>query len=232
MEDNIILKVKNLTVVLDNEKVIKDLSFQVTKGEILTIMGPNGAGKTVLLRTLLGFLPYQGQIAWKSNVKVGYLPQGLTQLKVKNLPLSVEEFFQLKNIPKKEIKKSLDLVGVKEKDFLKKQIGNLSGGQFQRMLIAWTLVDDPQVWICDEPTTGIDIGGETTIYSLLYKFWQQKQLTILIATHDLNIIYKYSHNVLCLNKETFCFGPPKEILTPQALERAYGEKISFYKHKH
>ena len=138
MADNIILEVKNLFLELDNEKIINNLSFRVKQGEFLTILGPNGSGKTILLKVLLGLIPdYQGKIIWAKNVKIGYLPQGLTHLKVKNLPLSVEEFLFLKKIEYKKIIEYLDLVGLPKKNILKKKIGNLSGGQFQRMLLIW-----------------------------------------------------------------------------------------------
>jgi len=227
-----ILKVKNLNVELGGEKVIANLSFEVEEGEILTILGPNGAGKTVLLRTLLGFLPYQGEILWQKKVKIGYLPQGLTQLKVKDLPLAVEEFFGLKGISRKETLEFLKLVGIEKKSFLKKRIGDLSTGQFQRMLVAWVLASKPEVLLFDEPTTGIDIGGEETIYSLLHRFWKRGNLTIMLVTHDLNIVYKYSSRVLCLSKKGIaCSGQPKEILNPKLLEKIYGTEIKFYEHK-
>jgi len=227
-----ILEVKNLNIELDGEKIIKDLSFEVTKGEILTILGPNGAGKTVLLKALLGLLPYQGEILWSEKAKIGYLPQGLTQLKVKDLPLSVEEFFGLKKVPKEETLKFLKLVGIKEESFLKKRIGDMSSGQFQRMLVAWVLVSKPEILLFDEPTTGIDIGGEETIYSLLHRFWKEGNLTILLVTHDLNIVYKYSSNVLCLSKKgRTCSGQPKEVLTTKLLEKMYGTGIKFYQHR-
>ena len=230
--ENFILKVENLNVKLDGEKIIENLSFNVKEREILTILGPNGAGKTVLLRTLLGFLPYSGKINWVKKVKIGYLPQGLTHLKVKNLPLSVEEFFKLKRISKEKILEFLKLVGIEKESFLTKRIGDLSSGQFQRMLIAWVLISKPEILFFDEPTTGIDIGGEETIYSLLYKFWQKENLTVLLVTHDLNIVYKYSTNVLCLTKRGFfCYGKPTEILTPENLAKVYGMEIKFYKHK-
>ena len=232
MPEKIILQVKNLNVKLNNEKIINNLSFNLTEREILTVMGPNGAGKSVLLRTLLGFLPYQGKILWQKNIKIGYLPQGLTQLKVKDLPLSVREFFQLKTKKQKGIQKILNSMGIEEEDFLKKQIGSLSGGQFQKILIAWALINKPQILLFDEPTTGIDIGSEKTVYSLLYQFWKERKLTILLVTHDLNIVYKYSSNVLCLNKKAVCSGPPKEILTPALLAKVYGTEIKFYQHKH
>ena len=94
-----ILKVKNLNVELGREQIIKNLSFEVKKGDVLTILGPNGAGKTVLLKTLLGLLPYNGEIYWKPGIKIGYVPQRLPF--IKNIPISVNEFFELKIIPKK-----------------------------------------------------------------------------------------------------------------------------------
>ncbi len=227
-----ILEVVNLNVKLDGEEIVKDLSFEVKKGEILTILGPNGAGKTVLLKALLGLLPYQGEILWSEKAKIGYLPQGLTQLKVKDLPLSVEEFFGLKKVSKEETLKFLKLVGIREESFLKKRIGDMSTGQFQRMLVAWVLVSKPEILLFDEPTTGIDIGGEETIYSLLRRFWKEGNLTIVLVTHDLNIVYKYSDNVLCLSKKgVACSGPPKEIVDSKFLERVYGTEIKFYQHR-
>ncbi len=226
-----ILEVKNLNVELDGEKIIKNLSFGVKKGEILTILGPNGAGKTVLLKTLLGLLPFQGEISWHTKAKIGYLPQGLTQLKVKDLPLSVEEFFKLKGVSQEEIWKFLQSVGIREESFLKKRIGEMSTGQFQRMLVAWVLISQPEVLLFDEPTAGIDLGGEETIYSLLHQFWQKGNLTILLVTQDLNIVYKYSGNVLCLSKKgVACSGPPKEIMDSKFLQEVYGTEIKFYQH--
>jgi len=229
---NNLLKVRNLNVTLEGEKVIENLSFQVKQGEILTILGPNGSGKSVLLRTLLGFLPYQGKIVWQKKPKIGYLPQGLTQLKVKDYPLTVMDFFALKNpSPEhKEIVKFLHLVGLGE-EVLRKVTGSLSGGQFQRLLIAWVLISHPKVIFFDEPTAGVDIGGGETIYSLLHTIWKEEKLTIILVTHDLSVVYKYSDNVLCLTRKGhLCFGPPKDILNQKMLEKIYGTEIKVYEH--
>jgi len=224
---NSILKVKNLNVELGREKVIEDLSFEVKEGDVLTILGPNGAGKTVLLKTLSGVLPYRGEIEWQKEVKIGYVPQRLPF--IKETPMSVEEFFELKGSSKKEIEKTLNSVGFKN-NFLNKNVGKLSSGQFQRILIAWALIGNPDVLLFDEPTTGIDIGGEETIYALLAKLKEERNLTILLVTHDLSVVFKFSNSVICLNKCPICQGIPKEVLSSETLHKLYGEEVKFYEH--
>ncbi len=228
MEKGIILKVENLNVELEGEKILENLSFEVKKGEILTILGPNGAGKTVLLKNLLGVLPFKGKIEWKSGLKIGYVPQRLPF--IKDIPMNVEEFFKLKGAPTNEIKKILNSIGLKE-EILEKKIGDLSSGQFQRILVGWALTSSPQVLLFDEPTTGIDIGGQESIYELLEKLKKERDLTILLVTHDLSIVYKLATNCLCLNKKMLCYSIPKE-LTPERLSQLYGGQIKFYQHSH
>ena len=228
-DNEIVLKVSHLNVTIDNEKVIEGLSFSVKQGDILTILGPNGAGKTVLLRTLLGLLPYEGAIAWKKNVRIGYVPQRLPY--IKDIPMSVEDFFTLKKIPGTGLRELLRSVGLSG-EFAQKGIGELSSGQFQRVLIAWGLAGGPQVLLFDEPTTGIDITGEETIYNLLARLREEKKLTMLLVTHDLAVVYKFSSNVLCMNKQRVCYGPPHAVLTPESMERLYGAEVKFYQHKH
>jgi ABC-type Mn2+/Zn2+ transport system ATPase subunit len=224
-----ILEVKNLNVKLDGVEIIKDLSFKVEEKEVLVILGPNGSGKTTLLRTLLGLLPYKGEIIWKTK-NISYLPpQELIQRK-ELPPLNIGEFFRFKKASIKKIVEIIKAVGL-EPDILKKKFGTLSTGQFQRMIIAWALVDDPKVLIFDEPTSGIDLGGQETIYSLLHKFWKEQGLTILLVTHDLSTVWGHADNVLCLNKKMLCYGRPKKVLTPQRLEELYGTDIKFYEHK-
>ena len=226
MQENIILKVKNLNVRLEKEEIIKDLSFEIKQGDVLTVLGPNWAGKTVLLRTLLGILPYKGEIKWEKEVKIGYVPQRLPF--IKETPMSVEEFFELKRASRKEIREILNSVGFGSA--LNKKIGELSSGQFQRILVAWALVRNPDILLFDEPTTGIDIGGEETIYGLLAKLKKEKDLTILLVTHDLSVVYKFSNSVICLNKCPICQGSPKEVLIPEILRKLYGEEVKFYEH--
>ncbi|HOW12952.1 MAG TPA: metal ABC transporter ATP-binding protein [Candidatus Pacearchaeota archaeon] len=222
-----ILIVKNLKVKLENEEIISNLSFELKKGEILTILGPNGAGKTTLLKALLSLIPFEGEIIWQKKIKIGYVPQRLPF--IKDVPMSVEDFFKLKNSSKEKIEKIIEEIGL-NKDFLNKKIGNLSSGQFQRILIAWALIDDPDVLLFDEPTSGIDISGEETIYSLLEKINKERKLTIILITHDLSVVFKFSDYVICLNKNVICQGEPKEVLTSQNLEKLYDKEIKIYQH--
>jgi zinc transport system ATP-binding protein len=145
--------------------------------------------------------------------------------------MSVEDFIALKKNPETSPREILRAVGLSG-DFTKKRMGDLSSGQFQRILIAWGLVGSPQVLLFDEPTTGIDISGEETVYSLLSRLHEERKLTMLIVTHDLAVVFKFSSNVLCMNKQPVCYGPPLEVLTPESLQRLYGAEVKYYRHKH
>jgi len=224
-----ILKVENLNVKLDDELIICNLSFEVKKGEVLTILGPNGAGKTVLLKTLLGIFPFEGKIEWKKGIKIGYVPQRVPF--VKDFPISIEEFFKLKTKNEKEIKEVLKIIGFDE-SFLNKNLGEISSGQYQRILVAWALIGNPDVLLFDEPTTGIDISGEETIYQLLERLKKEKNLTIILVTHDLSVVFKFSDYVICLNRCPICQGKPKEVISTETLSKLYGQEIKFYEHYH
>ena len=229
-----ILDVRDLSVAFNNEEVLKDISFSVNEGDVLAIIGPNGAGKSVLFRALMNLISYDGEIKWREDVKIGYVPQKL--MEKAELPLTVKEFFILKSKKlffkdqrlSESIFHELKAVGLNQ-SILNQQLVNLSHGQFQRVLIAWAILRHPNVLLFDEPTAGIDIAGEGNIYNLLHKLQDERGMTILIISHDLNIVYRYADKVLCLNKERLCFGEPDKALTSEQIERLYGES-AFYHH--
>ena len=227
--ENTILNVKDLNVKLDGEEVLIDLSFDVDEGEVLAILGPNGAGKTTLLKVLLGIVPYEGIVKWREGVKVGYVPQRLPF--IKDVPLSVKEFFRLVNTSERKTAEILKSIGLGE-EILGKRIGDLSSGQFQRILIGWALASDPNVLLFDEPLAGIDIGGQESVYNLLERLKGERNLTILFVTHELSIVYRLADRVLCLNKRMLCCGAPREKLTPEAISNLYASPVKFYQHKH
>jgi zinc transport system ATP-binding protein len=153
------------------------------------------------------------------------------------VPLTVREFFLLKAnrfwFPDQRfldhLSHELSLVGLSQ-EVLNRPLGGLSGGQLQRLLIAWTMVDHPEVMLFDEPTTGIDVGFEETVYHLLRRLQKERQTTILLISHELNIVYRYADQVLCLNRQMVCHGKPRDVLNPDDLTRLFGES-SFYAHR-
>ena len=234
MAEATILAVQNLSVTLDGVRVLVDVSFRVRRGEALAVIGPNGAGKTVLFRALLGLLPYEGLIQWHSGTRIGYVPQRFSV--ERSAPITALEFFLL-NSPKfwrpeesfvSKVISEITLMGL-DRDVLRKRLGELSGGQTQRLLIAWALLQQPDVLLLDEPTAGVDASFEDTIYSLIHRVQIERQKTILLISHDLSVVYTYAQNVLCLNKSIVCQGPPIEVLNPQALTKLYGE-TGYYTH--
>ncbi|MEK7599284.1 MAG: metal ABC transporter ATP-binding protein [Patescibacteria group bacterium] len=234
-ENEIVLEVKNLSVALDGRTILNNISFAIKKGDTLAIIGPNGAGKSVLFRALLGFLPSQGLIKWKEGVKIGYAPQRF--FIEKQLPLSVKEFFLLKAAgfwflkPEfiRRVLGELKAVGLAD-HILQERLGELSGGELQRVLIAWVMIDRPDVLLLDEPAAGVDIGFEETIYTLIHQMQDKLGITVLLISHDLNVVYRYAEEVLCLNHKMICQGPPREVLHPEELARLYGGG-SFYLHE-
>ncbi len=244
MQDEKILDVENLTIEFDGNKVLEGVSFSLNKGDVLAVVGPNGAGKTVMFKALLGLIQHSGKINWKPGVKIGYVPQKLAI--ERSFPLTVREFLALRlgkssNGVHDEILNVLRSVGIKtgesqeyhlEHHILNRPIGMLSGGELQRVLIAWSLISNPDVLLFDEPTAGIDISGEGTIYNLLHKIQESSEMTLILISHDLNIVYKYADNVICLNKQMICFGAPNTVLDPQSLSALYGGETKFYHHEH
>lgn len=230
-----ILKVENLTVRLDGQEILRDISFDLNRDDTVAIVGPNGAGKSVLFRALLKLVPYTGTVTWAKDIKINYIPQRFTI--DRDFPLTVREFLEFKTKSHHEIISALHSVGITDQDhihhhLLNQRLGWLSGGQIQRVLIAWAIIDNPNVILFDEPTAGIDVGGEETIYHLIKKLKDEKDLTILIISHDLNVVYKYASTVLCLNKDMVCYGSPADALDPASLKALYGEATFFTHHHH
>jgi zinc transport system ATP-binding protein len=219
-KEEYLLKVTNLNVKLQNQAVLSHISFNVKKGSTLAILGPNGAGKSVLLRTLLNRLPYTGKIEWTESIRIGYVPQNVS---VTDMPMTVKEFLSMgKDV---DLIESLSLVRITDKSILNKRLGVLSGGQLRRILIAWALIDKPNVLFLDEPTTGVDMDSEEPIYLMLDDLKKAREITIFLITHDIHIVQEYTDSLLAINKcVTFC-GPSSEIAKTETQKLIYGETV-------
>jgi len=227
------LEVSHLSVHFGPAPVFTDLSFGVPKGSALAIIGPNGAGKTVLLKTLIGTLPHSGTMLWASDVRIGYVPQKLDL--ERDIPITGIDFLNARvavaRKPAANISSARALVGISPEVALR-PIGAMSGGQFQRLLIAFALVADPNVLLLDEPTAGVDEPGQEQLNQLVRRLQKNRNLTVLFISHDLSVVYQYADNVLCLSSEHAWFGPPSTILTPELLRQIYGGEVSFHVHDH
>lgn len=237
MKGDPLLSVSNLKVKLNGHVILDEISFNVERDSTLAIIGPNGAGKTILFKAILGLIPYDGKVTWAPNIRIGYVPQKL--FVAKDFPLTVSEFLKVKEKDSGTVKKVLELVGFRNQPahhlhqdtrISKTRLGALSGGELQRVLIAYALLGDPQVILFDEPTSGVDISGEETIYGLINRLKKEKDLTIIFISHELQVVYQSADSVLCLNKEKICFGPPREVVDKESLARLYGEDVSLYQH--
>lgn len=193
-----ILTVSDLCVDFGDHCILDHLSFEVERDSTVAIEGANGAGKSVLFKTLLGILPYEGRIKWADDAKIGYVPQKLAVSG--DLPISVLEFLKLKENNRSKINETLNLVGFRQKAehihhdirVLNSRLGSLSGGELQRILMAYSLLGGPNVLLLDEPTAGVDIEGEETFYNLFEKLKKDTDLTILFISHDIQVVEKYA----------------------------------------
>ena len=222
--DQHILKVSDLTVELPNQTILENVSFTLERGKTLAIIGPNGAGKTMLFRALLNLIPYKGKIQWAPRVKIGYVPQYLS---ASDIPISVKEFMEFR--ANSRIEEAIRSVGLDPRDALHKRLGALSGGQLRRVLIAWAIVDKPDVLLFDEPTSGVDLDSEEAIYKMLNGLEEDYRITTLLISHDLHIIRDYSDYMMALNKCVTFFGESRRIMEPELQRMIYGEHVCVVK---
>ncbi len=206
------LMVNNLTVQRGDATVLQDVSFTVAPHELLAIVGPNGGGKSSLLRAILGLLPSQGTIKWRTK-DIRFLPP-LDQLNRQHLPpLTVGDFMGFKGHHYEELLKKVGL----DASYTKRSFEALSTGEFQRMLLAWTLLDSPSVIVLDEPTAGLDVEGEHRIFAFLKSL---NNCTVIIATHHIHSALEFADHILCINKRQLCYGTSQEV-TLDTIKRLY-----------
>ena len=232
MDRGHVLEAANLGIRFGRTTIFSGLSFGLAAGTSLAIVGPNGSGKTLLLRALIGAIPCEGRFEWAPDVRLGYVPQkldiardapitGLDVLRARTALARTHADVAVETLA--DVGLPLEAAG--------QPIGALSGGQFQRLLVALALVGTPNVLLLDEPTAGIDEPGQERLNELIHRLQQDRGLTILLISHDLSVVYRHATSVICLGRERHWFGPPRDILTPERLRELYGMPVAFHVHE-
>jgi len=229
-----IVKCRNLSYSTDRGIILDKVSFDLHRGDIVTVIGPNGGGKTTLAKIIIGIIkPSKGSIEKSNDIRIGYMPQRINLNSL--MPITVKSFFALgKNKSNKDHNQIIN--NPKLQRILHKQLYNLSGGELQLVLFSKTLLQDPELLILDEPTQGLDVMGQDNFYNHIYELRKKYNKTILMISHDLHTVMKTSDKIICLNHHIHCSGGPSEVKDNVSYKNMFasggGEMITTYSHKH
>jgi zinc transport system ATP-binding protein len=238
--DNIV-ELRNVWVWLGNNLALRDVSLVVGYGKFIGVMGPNGGGKTTLLRTMAGLIkPDRGSVLVSGNGPgaIGYVPQEenldpgfpmtVTDVVEMGLYGSLGLFPRLSPGKRKRVEEVLGMVGMAS--LAGRMIGELSGGQKQRVFIARAIVGEPRLLLLDEPTTGVDAAARDEFYRLLFDLMKGLSLTIILASHDLEVVPTQVDEIVCVNQKVFVHAAPDEIKDTEVFREAYGCEFEFMLH--
>lgn len=229
-----LVDVENLSVRYAARTVLSHVSLSVAQGEIVTIVGPNGSGKTSLLRAIIGAVkPSQGRVVRGTGVRVGYVPQKLHI--DETLPMTVSRFLRLPGgVEVSAIDAALAQAGVP--DLVKAQMSQLSGGQFQRVLLARALIGKPDLLLLDEATQGLDQRGSASFYQQIEQVRQETGCAVLMISHELHVVMSASDRVICLNGHVCCEGTPAVVASAPEYRALFGTgtggALALYRHDH
>ena len=231
--EDILVKLNNVGFRQNKKWLVEGVSLEVKKGKIITLIGPNGSGKSTTAKIALGiYKDIEGSVEKNTN-RVGYVPQKITI--DWTLPLRVKDFMILTEVLKEEeIDDALSLTGVMH--LKNKNLGNLSGGEFQRVLLARAISKKPELLVLDEPVQGVDYTGEIALYELIKKISDTLNCGILLISHDLHTVMTATDHVVCLNGHVCCSGTPKDVVKNNEYKSLFGDRasqiLSIYEHKH
>ena len=229
-----LIQVDGLSVKYGARIALSHVSLQVDPGEIVTIVGPNGSGKTSLLRAIIGAVkPAQGRVVRGENVKIGYVPQKLHI--DETLPITVARFLKLPGgVSAMDCEQALEQAGVP--DLAKAQLSQLSGGQFQRVLLARALIEKPDLLLLDEATQGLDQRGSAAFYQQIEQVRQNTGCAVLMISHELHVVMSASDRVVCLNGHVCCEGTPAVVASAPEYRALFGTgtggALALYRHEH
>jgi zinc transport system ATP-binding protein len=229
-----LISARGLTLKRGERLVLDHVDVDIHPGEIVTLIGPNGSGKTSLVRALLGVQALDGgEISRVENLKVGYVPQRFDIDRA--LPMTVARFLALGHkVPRDTLAALLAEVGAER--CMDQQLCELSGGEFQRVLLARALVAKPDLLVLDEPVRGVDYTGEADLYALIGNLREKRGVGVLLVSHDLHVVMAQSDRVLCLNRHICCSGVPETVAQHPEYMRLFGPETArtfgVYRHHH
>ena len=214
--------------------LVRDVDMTVARGEIVTLIGPNGSGKSTTARLALGIVePDAGTASIAPRTRIGFVPQSL---KLDwTVPLSVDRFMRLSGNPsRQEVEQALERTGVTH--LKSAQVHTLSGGEFQKVLLARAIARKPDLLVLDEPVQGVDFSGETEIYNLITAIRDETGCGVLLISHDLHIVMAATDRVICMNGHVCCQGTPRAVASNEEYKRLFGARAAtayaVYEHQH
>jgi zinc transport system ATP-binding protein len=216
-----------------DKRILQDLTFEMNPGDIVTVICPNGAGKTSLIKLMLGIeSPTEGRAEQRHGARIGYVPQNLSLQPT--LPLTVDRFLRLATTEHQQIARALERTGVGH--LRQASVHYLSGGEFQRVLLARAILRNPDLLVLDEPAQGLDVNGQTALYELIREIRDELNCAVLTVSHDLHLVMASTDTVLCLNGHICCRGQPEQISRDPAFVNLFGERLAqtlaVYHHHH
>ena len=232
-QKKLLVKLENAGVFRSSKWLVRGISLEINQGEIVTLIGPNGSGKTTTAKMILNILDTDEGLVTGKTSKMAYVPQ---KINIDwTMPLRVIDFMKITNsLNNTQITESLSMTGVDE--LLYNQIHSLSGGEFQRVLIARAIAKKPDLLVLDEPVQGVDFNGEIALYNLIKEISVNLNCGILLISHDMHFVMSTTDHVICLNGHICCSGSPSNVVKNPEYIKLFGqhnsETLSYYQHRH
>ena len=232
-QKKLLVKLENAGVHRSSKWLVRGISFEINQGQIVTLIGPNGSGKTTTAKMILNILNADEGLVTGNAYKMAYVPQKISI--VWTMPLRVIDFMKLtSNLNNNQVNESLTMTGVDK--LLYNQINSLSGGEFQRVLIARAIAKKPDLLVLDEPVQGVDFNGEIALYNLIKEISISLNCGILLISHDMHFVMSTPNHVICLNGHICCSGTPGSVVKNPEYIKLFGEHnsetLSYYQHNH